>query len=96
MRTPSKKNRTAERYKRVGSENHTVGMASSCKYVSLGIYGVNKKERPDHCVTPDEYPADKEKRNLSRGDAFRVNSSSMLQDSWGEERTKWELGLECP
>jgi hypothetical protein len=59
---PSKKNRTAERYERVGLENPTVEMASSCKRVSLGIYGVNKKERPDHLITPEgEIPADKER-----------------------------------
>jgi hypothetical protein len=62
MRTPSKKNLTAERYERVGSENPTVGMASSCKRVSLGIHSVNKKERPDHLISPEaEIPADKER-----------------------------------
>jgi hypothetical protein len=35
MRVPSKINRKAEKYERIGSENPTVGMAASWKHVTF-------------------------------------------------------------
>ena len=45
MRSLSKTNRIAERYERIGSENPTVGMASSWKCVTSFRDSVNKKGR---------------------------------------------------
>ena len=45
MRSQSKPKRIAERYERMGSENPTVGMASSWKRATSLRNSVNKKGR---------------------------------------------------
>jgi hypothetical protein len=45
MRTPSKRNRRVEKYERIGSENPTVGIASSWKRAALFRNGKNKTVR---------------------------------------------------
>jgi hypothetical protein len=44
MRAPSKVNRAAEKYDRIGIENPMVGIALNCKRGSLFRYVVNEKE----------------------------------------------------
>lgn len=61
MRTPSKVNRAAEKYDRIGIENPMVGIALSCKRRSLFRYVViRRKGSYPRVIIQDKIPADEE------------------------------------
>jgi len=81
MRSQSKRNRIAERYERIGSENPTVGMASSWKRITSFRNSVNKKGRTLTIGSPFRVKYLKREivtRNTARYDTFKMIPSSIL------------------